>query len=187
MPYPSEARHRRASTTLTLRSHPVLRTLAWHQPQPLTKRPPKKPHTSNTTAHTQGDGEAPVFKGPVPYKEKTRIFARYIHTEIINPPSPTFHLTPKLQYLHCRLAGCGQAKVSSPAKQELPVALRSKPAPGPTAPYSRRGPGANDSMQSYIATRLGGKLGARTPRTRCRFPLLPRRRPALGGGGGGLA
>lgn len=64
------------------------------------------------------------------------------------------------------------------------MALRSKPAPGPAAPYSRRGPGTNDSMQSYIATRLGEKLGARTPRTRSPFPLLPPQCPAPGGGRG---
>lgn len=57
------------------------------------------------------------------------------------------------------------------------MALRSKPAPGPTAPYSRRGPGANVSMQSYIATQLGGKLGARNTKDPQPIPPPPRAAP----------
>ena len=87
--------------------------------------------------------------------------------------SCTPHPTLGFGYLHCRLEGCDQAKDSSPVKQELPVALRSKPAPGPTAPYSRRGPGANVSMQSYIETRLGGKLGARNTKNPQAIPPPP--------------
>lgn len=68
------------------------------------------------------------------------------------------------------------------------MALRSKPAPGPAAPYSRRGPGANVSMQSYIATRLGGKLGARNTEDPQPIPPPPPAAPrSWRGGGGGLA
>lgn len=68
------------------------------------------------------------------------------------------------------------------------MALRSKPAPGPTAPYSRRGPGANVSRQSYIATRLGGKLGDRNTKDSQPIPPPPPAAPSSWrGGGGGLA
>lgn len=68
------------------------------------------------------------------------------------------------------------------------MALRSKPAPGPAAPYSRRGPGANVSMQSYIVTGLGGKLGARNTKDRQPIPPPPQAAPrSRRRGGGGLA
>lgn len=65
------------------------------------------------------------------------------------------------------------------------MALRSKPAPGPDTPYSRRGPGANVSMQSYIATRLGGKLGARNTEDLQPIPPPPPAAPRSWRGGGG--
>lgn len=200
-PGPRTCRHK-LPTHLGLSLSPG--TLEGHQPQVLAIHPPQKTHTHSKhyCTHPKESLRPPRLKGQYLFPTHPALTwkgsesplatqVHLLHTERESRClSRTPHPTPNvgLGYLHCRLAGCGQAKDSSPAKQELPVALRSKPAPGPAAPYSRRGPGANVSMQSYIATRLGGKLGARNTEDPQPIPPPPPAVPrSWRGGGGGLA
>lgn len=174
-------------------------TLEGHQPQVLAIYPPSKPHTHSKhyCPHPKESLRPPLLKGQ---------YFSFLHTRPSHGNGQNARLHPRSTFYTCRAraAACPAPHTPPPSSgtytADWRVAARQKTrvrrnrscrrlcaASQPRVRLPRTA--VADPGQMFPCSRtsrpgLEGSWVLGTPRTRSRFPLLPRRRPAPGGGEG---